>query len=192
MSIYDEIRLNNQKYNPKNSATWFMTNVRGFANKSNIGPMRLLGEGLKMQQHTPEIGSMFMFTYSPIHRDTLPFYDKFPLVIPFSYKGQYMTGLNLHYIHPRIRLKLLDRLLAYVTDDKLTPRTRLAVTWKLLRNVARFPEVAPCVKQYHLGHVKSMFLKVDPKDWVMSIFLPTERFEGATNNKVWNISKGMI
>lgn len=189
MNIYDEIRLNQTEYNAKNSATWFMQNVRNFAAQKNIGPMKMLGDNTKLQRHNPEIGSMFMFTYSPIHRDTLPFYDKFPLVLPFSYNAEYMTGINLHYMHPKVRLKLLDKLLETVTDDKLSAKTKMRLNWKLLSRVSKFPEVTGCVKQYHMGHVKSMFLKVAPKDWAMAIFLPLERFVGATSNTVWKLNK---
>jgi hypothetical protein len=191
-SIYDEIRANRSDYDMNNSAEWFMKNVRGASNVPGLGPMRMLGDHLERQSKTIELGSMYMYTYYPIHYDTLPMYDKFPLCIPFSKEGKYFTGLNLHYLHPKTRLVLLDRLLALSTHKTLNERAKLSLTWRLLSSAAKFPEVAPCVKKYHIGHVKSMFLKVPPKDWVMAIFLPLERFEKKNNNQVWAISKKKI
>ncbi len=191
-SIYDEIRAHKSDYNMNNSAEWFMQNVRNFSNVPGLGPMRMLGDHLDRQTKAVEIGNMYMFTYYPIHYDTLPMYDKFPLCIPFSKHGKYFTGLNLHYLHPKTRLILLDKLLALSTHKTLNERAKLAVTWRLLRSAAKFPEVAPCVKMYHVGHVKSMYLRVPPKDWVMAIFLPLERFVKKNNNQVWDISKKMI
>lgn len=185
MNIYDTIRRNRKDYNTTNSVNWFMNNVRNFASSTGIGPMKLLGDNKSMQRNFFLPGDMYMFTYSPIHRDTLPYYDKFPLVFPFSVKRGYMTGINLHYVDPRTRLLILTELMKHRTTNGLTDKTRLRITWKALKAMAKFPQIAKCVKMYHVGHVKSMMLKVDPKDWIMAIFLPVERFEGATANKVW-------
>jgi hypothetical protein len=192
MNIYDEIRLNKKRYTPKRSATWMMNNIRMFGlHYPSFGPMKMLGDGLTMQTSSPSIGSMYMFTYDPIHKKTLPYYDKFPLVIPFSVYGKYFTGLNLHYLHPRLRLVLLNRLMETNDDAGLTETAKLKANWQLLKHASNFPEVGPCVKMYHIGHVKSMYLKVAPKDWVMSIFLPLERFT-TNNNVVWDDSKKRI
>jgi hypothetical protein len=163
-----------------------MNNVRKFA-QGNVGPMRMLGDNLKMQKNLFIPGNMYMFTYSPIHKDTLPFYDKFPLVFPFSMKKGYMTGINLHYVHPKFRLLILDNLLSLRTTNEITSRTQLKMSWAALQRMAQHPHIEKCVKKYHLGHVKSMMLKVDPNDWPLAIFLPLERFEGATANKVWSL-----
>lgn len=192
-SIYDEIRANKQDYSMDQSTDWFMNNVRHFAmQQPGLGPMKMLGDHQHRQTRRVEIGSMYMYTYYPIHYDTLPMYDKFPLTIPFSIEGKYFTGLNLHYLHPRTRLVLLDKLLQFSTHKTLNEKARLALSWQYLKNVSAFPEVQPCIKKYHMGHVKSMFIKIPPKDWVISVFLPVERFVKMNNPQVWRDSQAKI
>jgi hypothetical protein len=192
-SIYDEIRNNvGGQYSIKNSVAWFMKNVREFNSQRGVGPMRLLGDGLKLQTSKPEIGSMFMFTYSPIHKETLPVYDTFPLVLPFSFtrfpgkKGEYMTGLNIHYLHPQLRLKLLTKLMQFASNDRLTPNTKMQLSWQLLKGAAQMNMVAPCVHMYHLPHVKSNFLKIEPENWAMACLLPCENFKKQSASNVWS------
>ena len=58
---------------------------------------------------------MNMFFYDPKHKDTLPYYDRFPLsVIIGPAKGGFY-GLNLHYLPPVLRAKMLDALMDIAT-----------------------------------------------------------------------------
>ena len=60
-----------------------------------------------------EIGKMYFFIYDPKTKEKLPYYDLFPLVIPigeYSGKSKGFLGLNLHYVHPKNRIELLDKL----------------------------------------------------------------------------------
>ena len=53
-------------------------------------------------------GNMYMFFYDPKYKETLPYYDGFPLIIMLGpAKGGFM-GLNLHYLPPAVRARLLD------------------------------------------------------------------------------------
>ena len=56
------------------------------------------------------IGKMYFFFYDPKLKDSLPYYDRFPLVIPIERYQNGFLGLNLHYIHPKQRIILLDKL----------------------------------------------------------------------------------
>lgn len=44
----------------------------------------------------PEVGGMFLFGYDPKHKKTLPYYDRFPLVIPVDEAEGGFVGLNMH------------------------------------------------------------------------------------------------
>ncbi len=183
-NIFDAIR-NNPKFNQSASSEWFMRNVRQMSAGRGIGPMKVLGDNLMHQTSTVIPGRMYMFTYSPKFKEKLPFWDSFPLVIPFSTDGKHFTGLNLHYLYPKVRLGLLDKLMEFVDDDSLSPRTRMLLSWNLLSNVSKFPEVRGAVKMYLFGYVKSRFFDVPPVDWKSAVFLPVERFHGADNSSVW-------
>ena len=62
-------------------------------------------------------GGMFMFFYDPKTKETLPYYDSFPLTIIVDAAPGGFTGLNLHYLPMVLRAKFLDALMD-ITDDK--------------------------------------------------------------------------
>jgi hypothetical protein len=192
-SIFDIVK-NNPNYTPYRSSEWFQRNVRDMAKGMSV--QGYLGDHLNIQASTFLPGQMIQFFYSAKGKDTLPYWDAFPCVLPFGMSSTHFTGLNLHYISPRYRLLLLSRLLEHVTDDKLSNRAKLKISWQLLRNASRFPEVAPCVKQYILGRVKSRFLIINPIDWPIAAVLPSERFRGAPVDTIFHDStltiKGMM
>jgi len=133
-----------------------------------------------------EIGHMYMFLYDPKTKDTLPYWDKFPLCIPYENTKGGWYGLNLHYIPPMLRMQLLGKLLDYTNEGKMD------AAWGLLKNTSRFKGVKPCVKRYLVSHVKSRFLKVDPEHWKAAILLPLADFKGATNQEVWSDSRNSL
>lgn len=144
--------------------------------KKTITSMQMLA--MHQSQLTTKImpGSMYSFVYSPKHRDTLPLYDKFPLVLPFNKDATSFIGLNLHYLRPLRRVKLLDDLMQFAKFDKTGNPKTLELQWTYLQNVSRFPDVKMCVKRYLNGYVRSRFIKIMPEDWVMSCMLPTSNF----------------
>lgn len=191
MSIFGDIN-SNPKYNASNSWSWFMRNVRDFASSQGVKPMALMGDHQVQQVTQIAPGSMYMYFYDPKTKEKLPYYDTFPLVIPFSASAEHFTGINMHYLFPKTRLVLLTKLLNFANDDTLSDKTRLQLSWRLLRSASKFPEVRPAVKMYLKGHVKSKFLKIPAQDWHSAIFLPMERFRGAEVQKVWKDSSRRI
>ena len=70
-------------------------------------------------------GNMFMFFYDPKHKDTLPYYDKFPLIIMVEKAPGGFYGLNLHYLPPILRAKFLDSLMDVTNNKKYDETTDL-------------------------------------------------------------------
>ena len=62
------------------------------------------------------VGKMYFYFYDPKTKDTMPYYDRFPLVIPIEMYRDGFLGLNLHYIHPKSRMVLLDKLSVTATN----------------------------------------------------------------------------
>lgn len=186
ITIFDIIR-NHKQYNQKNSATWFINNVRNLTKQ--MSPLKVLGDNLHRQTDTPRIGQMFFFTYDPKYKESLPFYDTFPLVLPFSVYNDSFFGINFHYLYPKVRLVLVNKLLEYASDDKMSESAKIAVSWKMLNNASKFPEIKPAIKQYLFSHVKSRMATIPPHDMLMSVFLATERFRKQSAEFVWNNSQ---
>lgn len=137
----------------------------------------------------PKVGEMYMFYYDPKHKDTLPYYDKFPLVFPIEYYDDGFLGINLHYLPPALRAQLMDGLYEFITDDKYNENTKLRLSYKLLSAATRTSYFRPCVKRYLYTHVRSAFMKIDSTEWDIGLFLPTEQFKKANKAKVWQDSK---
>ncbi len=182
ISLFDILRTN-PVYNRKNSVAWFMNNIRNMV--GSIGPMGFLGQNLKHQVKTPQIGKMYAFTYDPKTKEKLKYYDNFPLTMFFSLDGKYMTGINFHYLMPKTRLVLLHKLYEVTSDDRMDSKTIALVSWNLLKNASRYPEVGPAIKKYLIGQVKSRFVEIPASDWPIAVFLPTERFKKAPMETVW-------
>lgn len=167
---------------------WFIERVKELNGRINRNKL-LRDETLEIKK-TPLWGFMYMFAYDPKTKDTLPYYDRFPLVIMTEPAEGGFYGINLHYLHPRTRAIFLDKLLSTISsDDSLSERTRLRTRYELLRRVKKFREFAPCYKRYLFDHMKTRASLVPGTEWDIAIFLPTEHFKGANKTKVWSESK---
>lgn len=131
------------------------------------------------------LGQMVMFIYDPKHKETLPYYDRLPLVLPFNTAPGGFLGLNLHYLPPNLRARLLNLLMEHRTNKALSEKTRIAVTWQTLNSSSKSPYVSFCVKHYLTAHMKTKFKVIHPSDWANAVMLPTERFEKEGLQKIW-------
>lgn len=134
------------------------------------------------------IGKLYFYFYDPKWKIILPYYDNFPLTIPIDYYKDGFLGLNLHYLSPLMRAKLLDKLQDFASNKRYNENTRLELSYNLLNGAKRYREFRPCVKRYLYPHVRSRFLRVDAPDWEKAIFLPVADFVGASERKVWSES----
>lgn len=168
------------------SKVWFRDQIRLLLNK-NITPQQMMHirDRLVMK---PMIGKMYCFIYDPKLKATLPYYDTFPLVLPFQLDRDSFIGLNLHYLPYSKRLDLLSTLLDFTTDNKMDEKTKIITTWNLLKNSAADDLVLPCVKRYLYFHVKTPFLKINATEWPTVAMLPIEQFQKASREKVWKES----
>ena len=138
------------------------------------------------------IGKMYFYFYDPKTKDSMPYYDRFPLVIPIERYKDGFLGLNLHYIHPRHRVNLLDKLSEIASNKNYDEKTKLRISYGYLAASSRAFEATPCIKRYLFSHVVSNFQYVNPEDWDKAIMLPTERFVGKSKDKVWADSMSKI
>jgi hypothetical protein len=131
------------------------------------------------------IGKMYFYFYDPKTKDSMPYYDRFPLVIPIERYKDGFLGLNLHYIHPRHRINLLDKLSEIASNKTYNENTKLRISYDYLAASSRAFEATPCIKRYLFSHVQSRFLEITADEWDIAVLLPMESFVGATTNKVF-------
>jgi hypothetical protein len=135
------------------------------------------------------IGRMYFYLYDPKHKDTLPYYDRFPLVIPIERYPDGFLGLNLHYIHPKHRIILLDKLSEAANNSKFHETTRLKISYHYLQRASKIFEAQPCIKRYLFNHIDSRFLEITADEWDIAALLPAENFVGANTSKVYYDSR---
>ena len=145
-----------------------------------------------VNRQNPLIGSMNMFFYDPKHKDTLPYYDRFPLVIIVGPAEKGFYGLNLHYLPNVLRAKMLDALLDITNNKKYDESTRFQVSYKLLQSSSKMRYFKPCYKHYLTAHVKSRLARVAAPEWEIATFLPTANFEKTSAANVYTDSRKAI
>lgn len=172
----------------KESREWFRKKA---SNLRSINREALMKEEPLRQGNKRIIGSMQMFFYDPKTKDTLPYYDTFPLVVVVGPAEGGFYGLNLHYLPPILRAKMLDALME-VASSKNSDDAKFNITYKRLQSISKLRYYKPCFKHYLNEHVKSRFAEVPAPEWEIATFLPTADFRKANSQKVFYDSRQMI
>ena len=168
----------------KASQEWFKKNVTNL----QVSRESLLKDSALDRTSQNIRGNMYMYFYDPKHKETLPYYDRFPLTIMIDGAPGGFYGLNLHYLNYNTRARFLDELMA-LGPEKSTESSRLTkIRYNLLTGVRKFKEFKPCFKHYLGKHVKSQFSRVPMTDWEIAIFLPVEQFKKKSKTSIWNES----
>lgn len=173
----------------KESREWFRKKA---SNMRSINREALMKEDqLKQRAKRGIVGSMQMFFYDPKTKDKLPYYDAFPLIIVVGPAEGGFYGINLHYLPPILRAKMLDALME-VASSKNSDDAKFNITYKRLQSIAKMRYYKPCFKHYLNAHVKSKFAEVPAPEWEIATFLPTAQFRKANSQKVFYDSRQMI
>lgn len=138
------------------------------------------------------IGQMFMFFYDPKNKQSLPYYDRFPLVFPVELYSDGFLGINLHYLPHKYRANLMDALYSTINNKKNNQTTRLKINYEILRSASKMRYFKPCLKRYLSAHVLQKFLYIDPENWDKCLMLPTERFAKKSKSYVQTESARMV
>ena len=146
----------------------------------------------RKQDQKFRMGNMYLFAYDPKHKDTLPYYDRFPLIFPINRAKGGFLGINMHYLPPILRAKLMDQLYTVLNNRNFDETTKLTASYKVLAGAAKFSAFAPCVKHYLSAHVRSQPAYINPSEWDIALFLPTQKFVGASANKVYQDSRKIV
>ena len=185
-SLFDTLQAGAQRAGinarTKKSREWFQSKVKELG---RVNRQALLKDDA-LDPTTREIaGSMYMYFYDPKTKKTLPYYDRFPLIIMVEQASGGFYGLNLHYLRPDIRAVFLDRLMK-TAPKKVSQRSRLTkMRYDLLKDVRKYKEFKPCFKHYLSQHIASRISRVPMSDWEIAIFLPTEQFKKKGKVAVW-------
>jgi hypothetical protein len=158
----------------KKSVAWFKAKVgesaKGFKTKGKLEP-----------------GKIFTFGYDAKFKDILPYWDKFPLIIVLDVYNDGFMGLNFHYVSPVERMKFFSKMMKFSTQkgepENMTSKAKFNVSWDAVRNIRHADKM---IHKYLYGHVKTSLLEAPPNEWENVIFLPYQKFVGASAKSVWS------
>jgi len=158
----------------KESVEWFRKKVRQLFrgrtinNRSSLLQNEELTRSARPDTSGP-VGNMYMYFYDPKYKQTLPYYDGFPLILMLGPAEGGFYGLNLHYLPPMMRAKVLNAVLG----GEGIPQNFFA----------------PAMKRYLFSQVRSQFALVDKPEWEIATFLPTANWNKASASKVYADSR---
>ena len=193
MSLFDKFKTANVnrrlKELSRSAQHWFRSKTIG---ARQVNRAQLLRDPKLRQTSRVMPGKMYTFWYDPKWKEKLPYYDRFPMIILVDAAQGGFYGINLHYLPPLLRARFLDALMSTMNDTTLTEKSRLRISYNILKSVNKFKEFQPCFKHYLSKHVASRIAEIPADEWETAIFLPTEKFEKASKRSVWNRSKDII
>jgi len=145
-------------------------------------------------------GNLYLFQYDPKNKNNktiLPYYDKYPLCLILEEYEDSFLALNFHYLRPTQRAEFMSSLYDYEArvkvKGKVLSSTVLDITYNELVRRPALKYYKPCIKRYLLDRViLSPFYRVPSDEWNYVLFLPTEKFIGASSNQVWLNSSKLI
>ena len=191
-SLFDTLQAGAQRAGvtarTKKSQAWFKNNVKNLS----ISRQALLKDDALERTSRNIRGNMYMYFYDPKHKLTLPYYDRFPLTIMVDSAPGGFYGLNLHYLNYNTRATFLDELMTFGPAQTSESSRLTKLRYNLISSVQKFKEFKPCFKHYLSEHVNSKLLLIEPADWEIAIFLPTESFRKVSKETVWKESRKMF
>jgi hypothetical protein len=186
--LIDRIKNSLAKEGLKTRSTKARTWLRAKIDNLNPTKQTIMADRNRLKNNAI-IGRMYFYFYDPKTKDKLQYYDRFPLVLPIEQYSDGFLGLNLHYIHPKQRIILLDKLSEFSNNNKYDKTTKLRLSYELLAASSKLFEHQPCIKRYLYSHIQSRFLEVNADEWDIAALLPMESFVGASTSKVYADSR---
>jgi len=183
-------RPSDMQIGSKKSLEWLSQKIAELRGTSNI-PAGMSRERFR-QVDNFRLGKLYCFYYDPKGKESLPYYDRFPMVLAIEKYNDGFLGLNLHYLPFNYRMAFLGKLLKFAVQGEPGEIDRLRVTYDILVASRRLKEFRPCIKRYLSGHIQSKILAIQPNEWDIAAFLPLQQFRGAKSEQVWQESLEQI
>ena len=192
MSIFEEIR--DSAEGRELSERWYKFKVKQVMGTRGSFRGVMADADTDKRSSQPEFGNLNLFWYRPKTAKKLPYYDAFPIVLPFEKHRDGFTGINFHYLPIYMRIKLLELLDGGFGDDD---KGKLNVFWRDLKELKLARHI---VRRYLASNVKSLFLHIPLEDMFVGVLLPVEKFykgnwtakRGVSSRVVWNDIQGLM
>lgn len=134
-------------------------------------------------RRNPFYGEMALYGYDAKHKDTLPYWDSFPLILVTQIRANGFSGLNLHYMPVQARKEIIK----YMIHHKNRSKTGMSYARKvvpILESISK-SDIGFCYKNYLASHVMTKFVIVGTEYWELACELPLQQFNKASAREVW-------
>ena len=149
------------------SYDWYRKRVQSMT--ATPGARSLINQGKATV--APKYGIMNLFGYDPKFKETLPYYDRFPLIFPIDFAKGGFYGINFHYLQPGARVNFLRQLSRFASDKNYDKKTRYNIGELSGRYFKK------TIKHYLYSQVRTSFLNITADEMAIAIFLPVARFK---------------
>ena len=175
----------------KKAVEWFkdiVNKTRAAAFTTSSARNKIIKDRNIGQVKLPKIGRLYLFQYDAKMKDILPYWDVWPLIFPFDYAPNGFYGINLHYLAPNDRIRLMIALIKSAGGGgKMDENYKLKLSYNIITS---FKPAKPCIKRYLFNHVQGAgFYGIGGNDWSYAASLPLQKFKGAGDKTVWSDSK---
>ncbi len=129
----------------------------------------------------PEIGKIYTFTYDPIYKDELNFYDNMPINLILGYiltKNGHMNpyGINLSFIPPKTRILVLSIIYKIFWTSHIKPNIErisednwntkiLPFQYDVAKKILNKSGFEFAIRSYRMDHFMSKLNIVTYEDW---------------------------
>lgn len=190
-TVFDNLRV--KKEDIYNSIQWFQSQIK-VLKRSTYQPKHLLTSQAHLVVN-PTPGKMYMYIYDAKWKDELPYWDAVPVIFFLRrIDAEHFNGINLHYLPPNLRLKVLHALFDITNNDRLDATTRLKATWDIIYRLSQAKNlgIEHCIKTYLYGQMQSKFLEINSPSWIHVALLPIEDFQKRTKQYVWHQTRSRM
>lgn len=187
----------------RDSRKWFRQKAMSL---TGVDARRVIGAASKDPRQTTDhinaqsVGKMYLYSYSAKHKDKLPYYDRYPIIFVLKIYKDGWLGMNLHYLPPVLRAKLMDALYTTMNNTRYDDTTKLKISYQIMNASSRFWFFKPTIHRYLHNHVRSRIINIPSNEWDVAMMLPIAKFVNEQGKRakyinierVWKDSKRKI
>ena len=163
----------------KKSLFWFVRQRLSLKRNPRVSFSRLKAhQDLGKWTMRPLPGNLYLARYQPLQKNTLPFWDEYPLVLVLKSDNKYVQGVNMHYMHPQARFKYLTEIQKRYkwNEDSLVAIRNL--NWNKV-SVGRIKWATKAShRRYSREGLVTPWKKIHQKYWPLVCLLPLENISG--------------
>lgn len=190
MPMFDRIGARTARTSSLAATTW-ATNTATLLGRLNQGDqVHILQEyrNVKSVTTTPSNMMRGMFYTYRYQAQTVPYWDRYPIVMVLDKGPQYMMGLNFHYLPIGFRFALFEALMPLIAPIPVDQLSRVYIVYKRLASDPRYRAFRPALKTYKLNRIQSSVVRISPLEWPVALAYPSQMFINASDQQVWSES----